>query len=393
MTISQSRPAFLTGIGAITPFANGWNATFQAASAGPIRYAPWPADLEPPTANAALGLVKDYPKEKYFTDRQLRVMDKAMTLASVATGLAFEDAKIDEAYRTEAGDEIGTIFTSMRGEVPSIYRYCSPLIVSNGKSLPNPAHFPMIARNVACGQVALRFGLRGWSTMIASGELSTMHALGRAVSLVESGKAPMIVVAAYETLSKISLHHARVFWRKHGIYDQLFQDPQSNADALIEGACVFVIESEDSALRRGVTPYARFGRVTQGQLQRPTAPAFRDIARRHAAKNETDRIAASFLVSSRQNSPAENEQAMLAALTENASPLSEIRTRPIFGDGGSQTPMFQVACAAQMLKDGKLVAGLLAPGTPPADGVPPSGATVTQVGLLGGYGLLSLGRA
>jgi 3-oxoacyl-[acyl-carrier-protein] synthase II len=393
MTIMQTRRVYLTGIGAITPFACGWEDVYRTASTRQVSFAPWPADLEPPAENATLGLVKDYPKERYFTDRQMRMMDKAMSISSVATGLALADAGVGEEELSREGDEIGTIFASMRAEVPSIYRYCAPLVQSGGKSLPNPAHFPMIARNVACGQAALRFGLRGWSTMIASGELCGAHALSRAVSLIASGKAHMMVVATYETLAKISLHHAKMSWRQHGIYDQLFSTPGSNADALSEGACVFVVESEECAERRGATPYARMGATTQGVLHEETSESFRQIGERHLAKAEKEGIAFDFVVSGRQAGTMENERAIIATLSERTAPLAELCVRPVFGDGGSQTSMLQVACAAQMLKDGSgEAAAFLAPGSTAMPLAAPTGAVVSQVGCLNAYALTSVAR-
>lgn len=377
----------ITGIGVIMPFACGWSNVYQIAGTGDVVYEPWADNLEPPYPQARLGLVKGYPKERYFSERQMRLMDRAMTIASTATGLALEDAGLDTEPGLH-GQDVATIFASMRGEMPSLYRFGSPLF--EGSTAYNPALFPMIARNITCGRAAIRFGLKGWSSMISCGEISGMHALARGVEFVSSGRAPIAVVSAYEVMSKFTLHQVVSRWRKYGV------DPsqaKNHADVPVEGACVLILESLDSVRSRGVTPYAVLGGVSHGYLQGDVTAACERAVSRHLRSHGRDQAGCDFVAAgSGVGGPLAQQfdEAMLAQVRQRFQPPSEVRTRHQFGDAAAQSVLMQVACVAQGLKDQRMAPAFRSAGSP-ALGDRASGL-IAQVTDRRAYGLASMRR-
>ncbi len=373
--------ACITGIGAITPFAVGWQDIAALAERGEAHYAPWSAELMPPFDGARLGVVKAYPKERYFNDRQLRLMDKSMSLNTVAAAFALEDAGLLVGDTVADHDDVATILSSSQGEVASMYRFGSPIFQTKPGSV-NPAHFPMMARNVACGQLAIRFGLRGWSTMIAAGDASGAHALARAVDMVTSGRTHTVLVGAYEVLSQVSLHQWRVRAQQQAQVGAAL-DPASAEWVPAEGACHFVVESTAHAAARGRTPYVRIDHTGHGVSQGARGqgwPALIDRFLNRSAQPGTQPRAVHASCTSDSDGDLAHRHASAHfhdALARMCPALHELRTRPQFGNARSVNPMYAVAMAARHLA--------AAPGN--------GEALVSTLTPRGGYALFGLQRA
>jgi len=256
---------YITGMGLIAPSGFGGSDYIASLAERDPNFTHWPEDQHPPRASAMLGVSSVYPVEKYFTDRQLRLADRAMAMAMCAVGSALEDAGIGEI---DCADDVATIFGSMRSEHSSTQRFSLPFLMGKPKSL-NAAQFPMIARNVACGQVAMNLGLRGMSSMECSGPLASLGAIARGYDLVRRGRAPMAIVGGVETLSKFSVNQSR------HLYQQYLQGERPDFFAgaggtLVpsEGCSMLILESAEHAERRGATPYARIVGSTAGRLGR-----------------------------------------------------------------------------------------------------------------------------
>lgn len=376
----QEKPvrACITGIGAITPFATGWADVAGKLQQGEVQYAPWSSELEPPFEGARLGIVKEYPKERYFTERQLRLMDKAMSLNAAAAAFALEDSGLLVDGAVTDCNEVATILSSAQGEAASLYRFGSPIFQQKPAGV-NPAHFPMIARNVACGQIAVRFGLRGWSTMIASGDPSGAHAFARAVELVTSGRTHTVLVGAYEVLSQLGLHQWRLRHARRPS-DSMALDPALTDWVPVEGACYFVIESEEHAARRARRPYAFVTQASHGYSQGARGQGWSTLIDRFVSRGaQIPGQRRSMHVSCLSETDgdglhADNARRFTATLNELCPSDALLKTRPLFGDARSVNPMYGVALAAQGL----------------ADGAAGRGALVSSITSRGAYSLFSL---
>lgn len=256
---------YVTGMGLIASSGYGGSNFISGLSGKSQNFCDWPQDQHPPSVNARVGLANDYPVPKYFNERQLRLADRAMVMAMCAVGTALEDAGIEQL---DCIDEVATIFGSMRSEHSSTQKFSVPLLTGRPKSL-NAAQFPMIARNVACGQVAMNLGLRGMSSMICSGSLASLQAIARGYDLVRRGRVPVAIVGGVETLSKFSINHSRHLYRDylHGEAPQFF----GRGNGLLipaEGCSMLILESGKHAAERQAKPYARITGAFSGRLGR-----------------------------------------------------------------------------------------------------------------------------
>jgi hypothetical protein len=350
--ISSPR-ACITGIGAIAPFAGGWSQIAAEVAKGIPTYDLWGDELNPPFYGARLGIAKGFPKERYFTDRQLRLMDKAMSLSSVAAAFAFEDAGILGEGDIAERDEIATILASAQGEAASLFRFGSPLFQAKPGGV-NPANFPMIARNVACGQLAIRFGLRGWSTMIASGDAAGAHALARAAEMIATGRAHTVLVGAYEVLSQLTLHQWKIRRGKQAAAGTSL-DLEANDWVPVEGACFFVVESEQHAAQRGRKPYSIIEHCAHGYSHGADGQGWPALVDRYLSKHPSpdygsDAMHVSCVSSSDGTAPHQHAaDAFGSTIAQMCHTGEEVRTRPLFGDARSVNALYGVAFGSQRL--------------------------------------------
>lgn len=346
----------ISGIATVTPFSSDWNEVYRAAAQGEVPFEPWEENLEPPHPGARLGLVRQYPKERFFNERQLRLMDRAMAISATSTGLVLEDAGL-AARAAESPDDFATLFASMRGEIPSLYKFGTPLF--ENKSSFNPALFPMIARNITCGQAALRFGLRGWSSMLSCGEVSGMHALARGLELVRSGRSTHVLVCAYEVLSKISLHQHARRWAKLGLEPST---APGHSAVPVEAACVMVLESLQSVRARGGRAHALLHDVDYGFIRgEPQAGAREAVARwlqtpGVALGAKIDLLGRGCGIGA--SAASRLDQALVDAISEHR-PLDRcLDVRRQLGDAGSVSALLQLACLVRQLGEREPAPGL-----------------------------------
>lgn len=288
-----------------------------------------------------------------------------MSLNTVAAAFAMEDAGLLVDGKIEERDEVGTVLASAQGEAASLYRFGSPLFKTKPAGV-NPAHFPMIARNVACGQLAIRFGLRGWSTMIASGDAAGAHALARAAEMVASGRTHTMLVGAYEVLSPLCLHRWQSRRLRQGRTDGGL--PIAVNDWVpVEGACFFIVESLQHARARGRQPYALLDRCQHGYSHGERGQGWAAMIDRFLSSGLPPSASGSdaTYVSCLSDTDGSRAHAHNVASFENAierlCPIkAKVRTRPLFGDARSVNPMYGVAMSCQALADGKASNALIA---------------------------------
>lgn len=258
----------ITGIGVVGPHGTGLAPLLQPQQTPGACFSAWPANVARPHDAALVAQVQDIPARRYFTERQIRMADRAMLLASSAAGMAIEDAGLQEKS-VELRDAC-TFLGTARAELPSCYQFLRPHLNEPREQL-NAADFPKIARNIACGQVAIRFGMQGPSTVLASGALSSLEAASRAARYIRGGRAKHALVGGFEALSRCALYHFAQHQRAQlqARYPAFFgAEPGMLVPS--EGACMLMLESLSSARARGARVYAEIeswsaGRVGDGE--------------------------------------------------------------------------------------------------------------------------------
>ncbi|HLO76009.1 MAG TPA: beta-ketoacyl synthase N-terminal-like domain-containing protein, partial [Magnetospirillum sp.] len=205
----------ITAIGSVSAAATDWAGLLAAGADGASAFSPWPEEAGPPGPTALIGQIKAYDRKRYLSASDQRVADKFAAIMTLAAGDALSAAGLLQGLSASGlGDQIATITGTSKPEFGGFYKFGQP-VLSGQAGRTNPALFPYMARNVACGQMCITFGLRGYSSNMAAGPLSGLHAIARAYELLRTGRVAVALAGGGECLSKSSLRMNRILFKGH----------------------------------------------------------------------------------------------------------------------------------------------------------------------------------
>ncbi|CAR21203.1 fatty acid synthase CEM1 [Lachancea thermotolerans CBS 6340] len=259
----MSTRVVVTGLGALTPLgktvAESWAALLAGKSG--IRPIGELANAEsyerhcPPSL--AVADVKEFDPHAYgnlFTSQDLRRMSQFTQFAVVAAQEALRDANLIETLQKGRNDRVGCVIGSGIASVHDMYD--SIVEFDRGKRL-SPSFVPKILSNMACGNVSIKFQLRGVSHCVSTACATGNNAIGDAYNFIRLGYNDVCLAGA----SEASVHPLALagFLRAKSITPSGISRPfdkERNGFVLGEGAGLLVLESLKHAQDRGARIYA-----------------------------------------------------------------------------------------------------------------------------------------
>ena len=203
--------------------------------------------------------VKGFVPESYLDRKNARRMDRFAQFAAIAAQEACRQASLDpgsvDPYR------VGVIIGSGIGGISTLSQQ-HEILIDRGPKRVSPFLIPMMLGDMASAQVSMVTGSMGANYCAVSSCSSGADALGQGWAMIRRGQedivlaggseAPLVPVAvagfnALRALSRFNEDPAKA--------SRPF-DVQRDGFVMGEGAAVLVLESEESANRRGVTPLA-----------------------------------------------------------------------------------------------------------------------------------------
>ena len=203
--------------------------------------------------------VKGFDPESYLDRKNVRRMDRFAQFAAVAAQEACRQAGLEpgsvDPYR------VGVIIGSGIGGISTLSQQ-HEILIDRGPKRVSPFLIPMMLGDMASAQVSMVTGSMGANYCAVSSCSSGADALGQGWAMIRRGQedivlaggseAPLVPVAvagfnALRALSRFNEDPAKA--------SRPF-DVQRDGFVMGEGAAVLVLESEESANRRGVTPLA-----------------------------------------------------------------------------------------------------------------------------------------
>jgi nodulation protein E len=238
----------VTGLGAVTPLGLDVPAYWDGLKRGAdgIR----PVELVPQERlnQKVLGEVKGFDPQKYFTDRQLPILDRVSQFAVVAAkeaiaqaGLVFE-GELSERTAAILGTGVGGQTTTDES-FRRLYEDKQPRVY--------PLTIPKLMPNAPASQVSMHCGLRGPSFGVVSACASATHAIGLCFQMMRSGAIRCAVTGGAEASITFG---AIKGWEAMRVMapDKCRPFSKDRRGMIIgEGAAVMVLESEDDARKRG----------------------------------------------------------------------------------------------------------------------------------------------
>ena len=185
----------VTGMGAVTPIGNDVETFWQGLKDkklgfGPITY----FDTADYKATVA-AQVKDFNAKDYMDPKAARRMEAFSQYAVAAASQALKQSGLD--LEKEDPYRIGTSIGSGIGSLQAIEREYKKLL-DKGPGRVNPLLVPLMISNMAVGNVAIQFGLKGKSINVVTACATGTNSIGEAFRSIQHGEADVMVAGGSE---------------------------------------------------------------------------------------------------------------------------------------------------------------------------------------------------
>lgn len=253
----MSATAVVTGIGVVAPTGLGVAEHWTATCRGTNRIAPitrfdasgYPARLA--------GEVAGFVAEEHLPSRLIPQTDHMTRMAIVAADWALEDAGIRPEDWPEFG--MGVVTSSSSGGFEFGQRELQNLWSKGGQFVSAYQSFAWFYA-VNSGQISIRHGMRGPSSVVVSGESGGLDAIAQARRLVRRGGQVMIAggvdasICPWGWVAQLAGGRVSTCPDPELAYRPFDADAGGHVPG--EGGALLVVEDSDSARRRGAHVYA-----------------------------------------------------------------------------------------------------------------------------------------
>lgn len=268
--------AVITGMGLFTPVGRGVEATFDALCTGRSGLVQPPADHPIAGSLEVAGVLPAIDPRSVASGPDTKILDRIVLLALLTAAEAFADAGI-EVGRDVAPERAAVIVGGVGGMATLEAQVLTR--AARGRAGVNPYLLTGILPNMPSARIAIRHGIRGYSSSVGTACASGVQAVADAVRLIQAGEADVVLCGASEAplfpTFADTFGNARALargWADPTAASRPF-DTRRNGFVLAEGAALLVLESADHAAARGTTGYAEIaGYGVTTDAYHPTAP-------------------------------------------------------------------------------------------------------------------------
>ena len=243
----------VTGMGAITPIGNDVESFWQGlkdktVGLGPITY----FDTTEYKCKLAAE-VKGFDPKQYMDAKAARRMEAFSQFAVAASKEALEQSGID--MEKEDPYRVGVCVGSGIGSLQAMEKDVKKLN-EKGPSRVNPLLVPLMISNMAAGNVAIQFGLKGKCFNVVTACATGTHSIGEAFRSIQYGEADVMVAGGAEaSITPIGIAGFTSLTALNTTEDasraSIPFDEDRNGFVMGEGAGVVVLESLEHAKARG----------------------------------------------------------------------------------------------------------------------------------------------
>jgi len=246
----------VTGMGAIAPNGNSVSEYWDALTAGQsgIDHITYFDTTDFPVKIA--GEVSNFDPEQYFERKEVRKLDPFSVYALVASNEAIQMSGLDaggfdpQRAGVMLGCGIGGITTLLAEHV---------VLQKRGARRISPFFVTKLISNIAGGQIAIKWDLRGPNQTVTSACASATDAIGLALRLIQSGSADIMVAGGTEAsicdLPLAGFSTIRALCNAADPPQSASRpfDKDRGGFVMGEGAGILILETEKHAQSRGAT--------------------------------------------------------------------------------------------------------------------------------------------
>ncbi|MBM7096242.1 beta-ketoacyl-ACP synthase II [Bacillus sp. H-16] len=266
----------VTGMGTVNPLANDLAQTWTKLINGESGIDVFNRYEEANFPTKVAGEAKDFDPGSFMDKKDARKMDRFTQFAVAGAHMAVKDADltIDESNADRVGVWIGSGIGGME-----TYEKQFRLYEKRGHRRVSPFFVPMLIPDMASGQVSIQLGAKGINSCTVTACASGANSIGDAFKVIERGDADVMITGGAEAplteMSFAGFTSAQAMSRNPN--PKTASRPfDKNRDGFVmgEGAGILILESLESAEKRGARIYAEIvGYGATGDAYHLTAPA------------------------------------------------------------------------------------------------------------------------
>jgi len=271
------RRVVVTGMGLVCPVGIGVEESWKALVEGRSGVAPVTHFDASTFPTRIAGEVKGFEPERFMDRKDARRNDRFIQFALAAADMAVKDSGLD--FDREDPTRIGAIVGSGMGGLAEIEDTHKTLL-ERGVRKVSPFFIPAIIINLAPGQIALRWGLKGPNFSPVSACATGNHSIGDAMMYIERGMADVMFAGGTEaTITPLGLAGfcaARAMSERNDAPEKASRPFDKGRDGFVaaEGSGILVLEEYEHARRRGARILAELaGYGASCDANHVTAPA------------------------------------------------------------------------------------------------------------------------
>jgi len=282
----------VTGLGVVSGCGVGQEDFFQACIEGKSSLAKVQRfDIDNYPCQIASEVPDDIfdPNDYFINPKNVKSNDRYTHFAVAAARMALKDAGLpDEPQTLEDPDRIGVMVGSAFGGMETFEKETLKLAKKPERPKVSPFTIPALLGNTASGVIGIETGARGPNYGIVSACASGSHAIGEAMGMIVDGKADRMLAGGTEaTITPLCFAG---FCAMKAMNTKYNDNPTAGSrpfDAgrggfiMGEGAGVVLLESLESAKKRGATIYCElvgYGATCDAHHITTPAPGGRGLA-------------------------------------------------------------------------------------------------------------------
>lgn len=243
----------VTGMGAITPIGNDVESFWQGLKNKTVGIAPITYFDTTDYKCKLAAQVKNFDPRDYMDAKAARRMEAFSQFAVAASKEALEHSGLD--MEKEDPYRVGVCVGSGIGSLQAMERDVQKLL-EKGPGRVNPLLVPLMISNMAAGNVAIQFGLKGKCFNVVTACATGTHSIGEAYRSIQYGEADVMVaggaeasitpigIAGFTSLTALST-------TEDAARASIPFDEDRSGFVMGEGAGVVVLESLEHARARG----------------------------------------------------------------------------------------------------------------------------------------------
>lgn len=273
----SKRRVVITGLGTINPLGNNVTDTWDKLIKGESGIDTITSFETNELPVSFAGEVKNFDANEYMGKQHARKLDRSSHLSIFATEEALKDANLNPEERL--GPNVGIVFGTGIGGIGATEQAVRTYD-ERGASRINPLAITQLMPNSSTGQVAIKYGIEGPSLTITTACAASANAVGEAKNMIQNGVVDMVVTGGTESgttpMTIGAFAQIRALSTNNENPKEACKPFDKTRDGFVmgEGSTVLVMESEESALKRGAEIYgyvAGYGATTDAY--HITAPA------------------------------------------------------------------------------------------------------------------------